>query len=293
MQKDLLDAKFLLGRCYLRQKEYAKAISSFREAAEGQKRLLGPADINTLESLYGMGQTEQGLGFYTPAEKTFERIKDTALETFGPDEPMTLDATFQCGVSQYRLRKFAQAEENLQAAFAGRTNSKSYGPKDPDTLDVLYWISRAQRYMNMLDAAEATCRKSLALETEVYGSPLPSTLNNLDKLTLLHHEKSNYEKANELGQLLLQGWVDREGETGSHVPHAKKLLSHIDILMRRAKTNTGTPDWVSKIVSEVLIMPGERDAMPEQKKGQSRKSERSRRERTGSRRAGNDDRNGV
>ncbi|MHC4141073.1 MAG: tetratricopeptide repeat protein [Planctomycetota bacterium] len=85
--------------------ERRKAEPYFREAAEGQEKVLGEDDPYTLGSLLGLARSLRAQGKYGEAETHFRRHLEGLRRTLGPDHALTIQATSELARLQLKARR--------------------------------------------------------------------------------------------------------------------------------------------------------------------------------------------
>jgi tetratricopeptide (TPR) repeat protein len=116
-------------------------VALWQEVIEIQRRVLGPEDPDTLQSMNNLANVYGGEGKYAQAETLEQKALETRRRVLGPEDPDTLQSMNNLAFAYANERKYAQAE-----ALDSQTiemERRILGPEHPDTLQTMSNLAAA------------------------------------------------------------------------------------------------------------------------------------------------------
>ncbi len=184
---------FTMARTYANLGLYGLAHGLSASALENRRRLLGPRDPKTLESMTQLGWILDREGHDDEAEKLTRQTLDQARHILGPEDPVTLAAMSNLAIILEKLGRFEE-EEKLQRQLV-EIRTRRLGPDDPRTLQSMSDLAGAISWEGRLAEAEAMYRKTLEIQLRVLGPEHPQTLATMHNLANRIQEQGRYAEA--------------------------------------------------------------------------------------------------
>jgi eukaryotic-like serine/threonine-protein kinase len=184
---------FTMARTYASLGLYGLAHGLSASALENRRRLLGPKDPKTLESMTQLGWILDREGHDDEAEKLIRQTVDQGRRVLGPEDPVTLEAMDKLAVILERQGHFEEEDHLLRQLIEIR--SRRFGPEDPRTLRSIVNLADAISEEGRTAEAEAMYRKALAIEQRVLGPEHPQTIATMHNLANRIQEQGRYAEA--------------------------------------------------------------------------------------------------
>lgn len=190
VQSNLLQ---VMAETYMNLGLYSRAHSLAQAALDSRRRLLGPEDPKTLESLQQMGNVLFLEGHSAEAEDSLRHTLALQLKVLGPENGQTLasqDTLVNILVSKGR---FTEAEKLGRETVAAET--QTLGPRDVLTLRTTRLLASALRRQSRFEEAERLFRQTASLQSEVLGPDHPDTLRTEFTLANMFIEQGRHAEA--------------------------------------------------------------------------------------------------
>jgi len=187
---------FTMARTYASLGLYPIAYNLSSAALENRRRLLGPADRKTLQSMAQLSWILDRQGHDDDAEKMIRQTIAEASRALGPEDPVTLEARDRLGVVLERLARFDE-EEKLQRQLV-EISSRRFGPEDFHTLRAMVSLADALSFQSRYAEAEGIYRHALGIEQRVLGAEHPLTISTMNNLANRIQEQGRYAEAESL-----------------------------------------------------------------------------------------------
>ena len=190
MQSELM---FTMARTYANLGLYSVAHELSATALESRRRLLGPEDSKTLESMTQLGWILDRQGRDDEAEKLTRQAVDQGRRVLGSEHTVTLEAMENLAAILERQAHFEE-EERLQRQLI-EIRTRRLGPEDPLTLRSMVLLANALGLEGRFTESEQLYRKALGIELRVLGSEHPQTLRTMHDLANRIQEQGRYAEA--------------------------------------------------------------------------------------------------
>jgi serine/threonine protein kinase len=184
---------FTMARTYASLGLYPVAYNLSSTALENRRRLLGPADRKTLQSMTQVAWILNRQGQDAEAEKLIRQTIADASRALGPDDPVTLEAIDRLGTILERLGRFDE-EEKLDRQLVEST-TRRLGPEDARTLRAMVSLADAISFQSRYAEAERIYRQALEIEQRVLGPEHPQTIGTMHNLANRIQEQGRYAEA--------------------------------------------------------------------------------------------------
>jgi non-specific serine/threonine protein kinase/serine/threonine-protein kinase len=178
-----------IGNVYQGLGLYTRATPLLERSVDLDRRVLGPANPETLLSQAKLGWTLQQQGRYPEAETWLRRALEAQRRSLGKEHPDTLKTLGDLAWTMGQAGRYIEAEELGREA--SRAMARVLGPENPDTLKTLANLAWSLEEQGRYAEAETLQRQTLEIQRRVLGDQHPDTLaasNNLAG-TLLQENK--------------------------------------------------------------------------------------------------------
>ena len=187
---------YTMARTYASLGLYSVADELSATALDNRRRLLGPDDRKTLQSMVQRGWILDREGHDDDAEKQIRQTIAQASRALGPEDPVTLEAMNNLAVVLERQGHFEE-EEKLQRQLV-EIDSRRFGAEDQHTLRSMVSVADALSAQGRTGEAETIYRETLAIEQRVLGPEHPQTLSTMHNLANRIQEQGRYAEAESL-----------------------------------------------------------------------------------------------
>jgi serine/threonine protein kinase/tetratricopeptide (TPR) repeat protein len=184
---------FTMARTYASLGLYPIAYNLSSAALENRRRLLGPADRKTLQSMAQVAWILDRQGHDAEAEKLIRQTIAEASRALGPEDPVTLEAMDRLGVILERLARFDE-EEKLERQLV-EISSRRFGAEDIHKLRAMVSLADALSFQSRYAEAEGLYRQALTIEQRVLGPEHPQTIGTMHNLANRIQEQGRYTEA--------------------------------------------------------------------------------------------------
>ena len=117
-EKVLAMALNLAGNSYWTVHDSERALQNYREALAIHRRVLGDADLMTLNDEEGIAATLLNEGEYAEATDYFRRIRDGFTGIYGPNSLHTLNSSQGLALAEYESGRYADARAEFEGILA-------------------------------------------------------------------------------------------------------------------------------------------------------------------------------
>jgi serine/threonine protein kinase len=184
---------FTMARTYASLGLYPTAYDLSSTALENRRRLLGPTDRKTLQSMAQLSWILDRQGHDGEAEKLIRQTIAEASRALGSEDPVTLEARDRLGVILERRGRFDE-EEKLDRQLV-EIESRRFGSEDIHTLRAMVSLGDALSHQSRYAEAEGLYRQALTIEQRVLGPEHPQTLGTMHNLANRIQEQGRYAEA--------------------------------------------------------------------------------------------------
>jgi Tfp pilus assembly protein PilF len=185
-----------LGNTYAELAQYAESRKQLERALDLQRRVWGPENPRTLNTLNHLGRTAWHQGKYPEAETLLGQALDIERRVLGPQHAETLSCMNNLG-NVYRAQgKGAQAEALYSETLEIRR--RVLGPEHPDTLISMNNLANVDWSQGKYGQAEALYSQTLEIQRRVLGPEHPDTLLSMGNLADTYAKEGKYAQAEAL-----------------------------------------------------------------------------------------------
>jgi tetratricopeptide (TPR) repeat protein len=191
-----------MGQTYYDLGLDTEARKQLERALDLRRRVLGPDNPKTIETMLSLGQT--ALRQYKYAEG--ERIENQALEisrrVLGPENPVTLKCMSGLVKAYLYQSKYAQAETlSTQSLELSR---RVLGPEHPDTLRATDNLAWTYAFQGKYAQEEALLVPGLEISRRVLGPEHPDTVNYMRNVSYAYAMEGKDAQADQIDRQILQ-----------------------------------------------------------------------------------------
>jgi tetratricopeptide (TPR) repeat protein len=186
----------VMGNVYDNLGLYARAESLLVHAIDIRRRVLGPSDPATLNSMSSLGWALMDEGRYAEAEKLQRQTLDIQRRVRGPEHPDTLRSITRLASALTHEGKYAEAEKLDREALD--IKRRVLGPEDQSTLSTEGNLAMILDYQGRYPEAERLNRELLDIHRRVLGRDHPQTLKIMQNLGMSLCNEGEYAEAEKL-----------------------------------------------------------------------------------------------
>ncbi|HLJ48548.1 MAG TPA: serine/threonine-protein kinase [Bryobacteraceae bacterium] len=223
---------------------YPQAQQQEERAFELRRRVLGPDDPDTLDSMQGLAEICRREGQYDRAEALLTAMMDIEHRLKRDGSPQALIAMHTLASIAVNGRADYKRGEALYSALL-ETERRVQGEADPGTLATMNNFAAMLVREGKYGQAEELYKKVVALKQRVMGTDHPSTLTTMNGLGVLYLNEGKYPEAETLLQAVFEA---RRRAMG---PEHRDTLSTMNIL-GRLYMDEGKTSEAERLVTEVV-----------------------------------------
>jgi tetratricopeptide (TPR) repeat protein len=190
VQSDLLQ---VMADTYTNLGLYARAHHLAQSALDSRRRLLGPLDPKTLESLKQLGNIMFQEGHVAEAEESLRHTVALELPSLGAEHLLTLETEGILAEILVSNGRYAESEHLARQLVAFET--RKLGQDNRLTLRSMNVLGSALRKQSRFDEAETLYRQIVAIERQSLGPDHPDTLKTSLSLANMLQEQGRYPQA--------------------------------------------------------------------------------------------------
>ena len=191
-----------IGKTYAELAQYAESQEQLERALDLERRVWGPENPKTLNTLNHLGRTAWHQGKYQEAETLLGPALEIERRVLGPEHPDTLYCMNNLG-NVYRAQgKDAQAEALYRQTLEVRR--RVLGPEHPDTLTSMNNLANVYWSQGTYAQAEALYSQTLEIQRRVLGPEHPDTLLSMANLADTYNKQGTYAQAEALFRQTLE-----------------------------------------------------------------------------------------
>jgi serine/threonine protein kinase len=191
-----------IGQTYMDLGLYREAGKQEELALELQRRVLGPENPKTLQTMASVGHAAELQGRYAEAEALLSQTVQVMRRVLGPESPDTLTAMLNLATAYDDQGKYQQAE-----VLYGQTleiRRRVLGPEHRATLASMNGLANAYSNRGKYAQAEALYIKQLEISRRVLGAEHPNTVLAMSNLALNYDNEGKFADAESLFRQTLE-----------------------------------------------------------------------------------------
>ena len=186
----------VMAQTYVNLGLFSRAHELAESALENRRRVLGPNNRKTLESMTQLGWVLDRETREVEAEKVIRQALEVQRRVLGPEDSLTLENTENLAVVVEKQGHYDEEERLARELIEIRT--RKLGPENPLTLRSMLILGNAFHGENKFPEAEAQYRKILEIERRILPEGHPWTLACMHNLANLIQEQGRYAEAEAL-----------------------------------------------------------------------------------------------
>ena len=191
-----------IGQTYYDLGLYPEGRKQLEQALTLRRRVLGPDNPKTIETMLSLGLTALDQDKYAEAEEIDNRALEIGRRVLGPENPVTLKCT--SAVVKLYLAQHKAAQTEALAKQALEISRRVLGPEHPDTLYAAGNLAASYAGQGKYAQDAALLAPVLEISRRVLGPEHPETLNYMRGLSYAYLMQGKEALADEMDQQLLQ-----------------------------------------------------------------------------------------
>lgn len=191
-----------IGQTYYDLGLYPEGRKQLEQALTLRRRVLGPDNPKTIETMLSLGLTALLQDKYAEAEEIDNRALEISRRVLGPENPVTLKCT--SAVVKLYLAQHKAAQTEALAKQALEISRRVLGPEHPDTLYAAGNLAASYAGQGKYAQDAALLAPVLEISRRVLGPEHPETLNYMRGLSYAYLMQGKEALADEMDQQLLQ-----------------------------------------------------------------------------------------
>ena len=191
-----------IGQTYYDLGLYPEGRKQLEQALTLRRRVLGPDNPKTIETMLSLGLTALVQDKYAEAEEIDNRALEISRRVLGPENPVTLKCT--SAVVNLYLAQHKAAQTEALAKQALEISRRVLGPEHPDTLHAAGNLAASYAGQGKYAQDAALLAPVLEISRRVLGPEHPETLDYMRGLSYAYVMQGKEAQADEMDQQLLQ-----------------------------------------------------------------------------------------
>lgn len=176
-------------------KNMEKAEALFYKSLEIYDHTFGKDHFLTGGTLYCLARISHKKGDFALSEQLYKKSLDMCKKKLPPDSLRLADILHDYSIMLVDQNKLDSAEPLLKRSLSIREQQLGYDSTPPITFDTLNELSNLYRVMGDDNNAEIHYRKMLDIREKTLGPDHPATALNYYNLSIILHDKCNYEES--------------------------------------------------------------------------------------------------
>ncbi len=216
--------RYTIGQTYLDLGLYRQARKQLERALELERRVLGPENKRTLETMNRLGLIAVRQARYPDAEALLNQLLPIERRVLGPEHPDTLNSMNVLASAYGQHGKLPESEALKRQTLAIR--QRVLGPDHPDTLSSINSLAVSLEGQNRMEEAETLGLEALNKRRHVLGPDHPDTLNSMNNLAVFYNDEGKYREAE---ALILDTIAIKRRVLGAEHPEVLTSLTNLSI----------------------------------------------------------------
>jgi len=173
-----------------------QSLSLDQRALEIRRRVLGPRNLDTINTMNALGIDEYYQGRYDEAEKMFREVLQLRREVSGNENRDTLGAMANLSATYQVQGRYAEAEVLQRELLA--TRSRMFGPEHNDTIESMLLLANTLNSQHKEADAEKLLRDAYEIQKRKLGTDHPDTLMAMTNLAATLKDEKRYAESSTL-----------------------------------------------------------------------------------------------
>jgi non-specific serine/threonine protein kinase/serine/threonine-protein kinase len=192
----------IMGEVYMNLGLDSRAEPLLRKAVELRTRVLGPEQVETLDSMRNLANNSFHQGRFAEAEKINMETLDISRRVYGPDNSLTISCAMDRAGILYREARYADAERLYSDTL--EIQKRVLGPEAPNTLSGMGNLATVYLSQGRYAEAERLYLQTFEAEKRVLGPDHSNTLSSMSNLVKTKLNLGRYEEAERLSLQCLE-----------------------------------------------------------------------------------------
>jgi non-specific serine/threonine protein kinase/serine/threonine-protein kinase len=205
----------------------AESLPLDQRALEIRRRVLGPRDPDTIDTINSLGIDEYYEGHYDQAEKLFSEVLQLRREVSGNEDRNTLGAIGNLSAAYQVQGEYAKAEPLQRELLA--TRQRLFGPEHSDTIESMLLLANTLNSEHKEGDAEKLQRDAYEIQKRKLGPDHPDTLLAMGNLAATLKDEKKYAESKAMYEELYP--IERKVLGDEHYLTLSARISLAEILM--------------------------------------------------------------
>jgi non-specific serine/threonine protein kinase/serine/threonine-protein kinase len=233
----------VMGDVYRNLGLYAQAEPLLTRAVQIQRRVLGPNDRDTLNSMSSLALLIHRQGREAEAEKLQRQIVETERRALGPKDPQTVASIYQLSQILFERGHYSDAERLQRDVLA--LEQQIHGAESPQAINAQSSLAFTLMEQGHYQEAESLEQQTLEAAQRVLGSDHPDTLKIMSILAQVLQDEGRFGEQEKLGRQV----VDAERRVlGPDHPQTLASMSGLAISLERQHRNAEAEKLMREVV---------------------------------------------
>jgi eukaryotic-like serine/threonine-protein kinase len=233
-----------MGKTYAELAQYAESRNQLEHALDLERRLWGPEDPRTLDTLTHLGRTAWHEGKLAEAETLLAGALEIERRVLGPEHPDTLFCMNNLA-NVYRAQDKSQQAEALYSETLD-ARRRVLGLDHPDTLISMNNLANVYWSQGKYGQAEALYGQTLEVQRRVLGPEHPDTVLTMGNLADTYTRNGRYPQAVQLFSQTLE--VSRRVQGPEH-PRTLAVLADVASMHQRQGEYALAADLAAQVLA--------------------------------------------
>jgi non-specific serine/threonine protein kinase/serine/threonine-protein kinase len=187
---------YVMGKVYDSLGLFAVSESLLQRAYDTRRRVLGPENPDTLNSMIALAWTLRHEGRYADAEKLQRETLEIRTRVLGPEHPETIASMGNLAVTLDDEGHYADAEKLQRQVLDFRR--RILGLKNPDTVFSMNNLALDLQMEGRYPEAEKLDRDAIEIRRDILGPDHPDVLRTMHNLANVLYREGRYADAEKL-----------------------------------------------------------------------------------------------
>jgi eukaryotic-like serine/threonine-protein kinase len=191
-----------IGRTYVGLGMYAEARQQLLSALELERKIRGPEDPKTIETMVALADANEALGKFADAEALAKQALEVSRRTLGPEHLVTLGVMNRLVSIDDELGKYNEGVALAEQAV--EISRRVTGPESKETAGALYFLAIMYFEQGKFTDSEKVGNQAVEIRRRLYGPDNPETLNAMNNLAAAYGESGQYALAETLNKQIVE-----------------------------------------------------------------------------------------
>jgi tetratricopeptide (TPR) repeat protein len=191
-----------IGSTYVGLGMYAEARQQLQQALELERKVRGPDNPKTVDTMVALADANEALGKFADAETLAKQALEVSRRTLGPEHLNTLKAMDRLVSIDDELGKYDEGAALAEQAV--EISRRVTGPESKQTAAALYFLAMMDFEQGKFVESQKVGNQAVELRRRLYGPDNPETLNAMNNLAAAYGEPGQYVEAEALNKQIVE-----------------------------------------------------------------------------------------